>query len=94
MQYLVLAHDGTDPEAPARRQAAREAHLEKARELKARGRLLFGAALLDEEGRMVGSAVLVDFPTREELDRWLASDPYVKGGVWRTIQVTPCKVTV
>ncbi len=27
MQFVVIARDGTDPEAPARRQAARDAHL-------------------------------------------------------------------
>jgi len=94
MQYLVLAYDGTDDEAPARRQKARTAHLAKAQEMKAARALLYGAALLDDDGRMIGSAILVDFAHRADLDRWLATDPYVTGGVWHTIEVKPCRVSV
>ena len=32
MQFLVVAHDGTDAQALARRMAVREAHLEGARQ--------------------------------------------------------------
>jgi uncharacterized protein YciI len=94
MQFLVTARDGTDPEAPARRQAAREAHLAGARRLQQQGHMLFGAALLDDAGNMVGSAMLVDFPTRAEVDAWLSGDPYTTGGVWRSVEVTPCRVSV
>jgi uncharacterized protein YciI len=94
MNFLVIARDGADPDAPARRQAAREAHLAGARTLKEEGRMLFGAALLDDAGRMIGSAMLVDFPGRAEVDAWLAVDPYTTGGVWREVEVTPCKVSV
>ena len=54
MQWLIIARDGTDPEAPERRQVTRQAHLEHAARLQA--------------------------------------DPYVTGGVWRTIEVIPCRV--
>ena len=50
MQWLIIARDGKDAEAPARRQAARPAHLENAARLQAKGHLLVGGALTDEAG--------------------------------------------
>jgi uncharacterized protein len=47
---------------------------------------------LDENERMIGSVLIVDFPTRDALDEWLKIEPYVVGDVWRRIETTPCKV--
>jgi uncharacterized protein len=92
MQWLIIARDGQDPQAPGRRQAARPAHLENAARLQAQGHLLVGGALTDDHGNMIGSAAIAQFATRAELDRWLATDPYVTGGVWQDIQVLPYRV--
>lgn len=89
MHYLIIAHDGTDKGALDRRLAVRPKHLEIAKAMAEAGTLLEGGALLDEEGRMIGSMAIVDFPHREDLDHWLATDPYVTGGVWQDIQVRP-----
>lgn len=43
---------------------------------------------------MIGSAVIVDFPSRAELDDWLKNDPYVTGGVWQKIEVRPFRAAV
>lgn len=94
MHFLITAHDGKDAGAPARRQAAREAHLEGAKKMKESGAMLFGAALLDDDGNMVGSAMLVDLPDRAAVDAWLARDPYTTGGVWQEVSVVPCRVSV
>ena len=92
MQWLIVARDGTDEEAPARRMAARPAHLENAARLQAKGHLLVGGALLDEEGGMIGSACVAQFETRAELEEWLRTDPYVTGKVWQHIEVIPYRV--
>ncbi|MDP6788491.1 MAG: YciI family protein [Rhodospirillales bacterium] len=94
MQFVVIAHDGTDAEAPERRRSAREAHLAGARRLKDADAIVTGGAVLDEAGAMTGSVLIVDFETRAELDAWLASDPYVTGDVWRRIDVHPFRVAV
>ena len=94
MQFLVTAYDGTDPDAPARRQAVREAHLVGARKLAEEGRFLVGGAILDDAGQMIGSCVIADFPSRAALDEWLQSDPYVTGGVWQKIEVKPFRAAV
>ncbi len=94
MQYLIIAMDGADDDAPGRRQAVRDAHLEGVRAMKEAGTLLTGGAILDDGGRMIGSACIVDFPTADELDAWLKTDPYVTGDVWRDIQVKPFRVAL
>ncbi len=93
-QYLVTAQDGTDSEAIARRMAARPAHMENIAPMVADGRLKAGGALLDDDGHMIGSVVIADFATRVDLDHWLATDPYITGGVWKTIDVKPFRLAV
>jgi uncharacterized protein YciI len=89
MQFLIIAHDGTDEGALDRRMAVREAHLVGARAMKADGSMIVGGAILDDDGRMVGSSCIVEFPDRAAVDAWLATDPYVTGDVWRKIEVRP-----
>ena len=92
MQWLIIARDGKDGQAPERRLAARPAHLENAARLQAAGHLLVGGALVDDAGRMIGSAAVAQFATRAELDQWLRTDPYVTGGVWQDIEVLAYRV--
>jgi uncharacterized protein len=91
MTFLVLAHDGVDSEAPARRAAARPAHLATALRLRAAGHFLEGGAILDDGGRMIGSMLVMEFPSRAELEAWLAADPYSTGRVWKDVAVRPFK---
>jgi len=93
-QFLVLAYDATDAEAAARRKAARPAHFEGIKPMVAKGEIVVGAALLNDQGGMVGSAVVTEFPSRAELDAWLAREPYVKEGVWKKIEVRPVRIAV
>jgi uncharacterized protein len=92
VQWLIIARDGTDEQALARRMAARAAHLENAAKLQARGHLVVGGALVDGDGRMIGSACVAQFATRDELDAWLRTDPYVTAKVWQDIQIMPYRV--
>ena|SRR2546428_6247303 len=94
MQYLVIAHDGTDPEAQARRQAIRSTHLDGIRPLVEQGKILVGGAILDEAGAMVGSVVIANFASKAELNAWLEVEPYVTGGVWATVDVRPFRPAV
>ena len=94
MQFLITAYDGTDPDALARRLAARSAHLANVEPLAADGRMLMGGAILNAAGDMIGSATIVDFPGRAELDAWLTNDPYVTGQIWKKIDIVPFRVAV
>ena len=93
-QFLVTLYDGTDPDAPARRQAARPAHFARLPEALARGSLISGGAILDEKGAMIGSYLLAECESRAELDAFLAEDPYTKGGVWQRVEVRPVRVAI
>lgn len=92
MEFLVIAKDGTDPDALDRRLAARPAHFERARKAKKDGILLIGGAILDEHDQMVGSSLYVDIEDRESLDKWLAEDPYTTGNVWQEFEIHVMKI--
>ena len=92
MQFIVIAHDRKDERALERRMAARPAHIEMGDRYRDEKKLLYAVALLDENGVMVGSVMVVDFESRAELDAWLAVEPYVTGEVWQDIKIMPCKV--
>ncbi len=92
MQFLLLAYDATDADALNRRMATREAHLELVKVNQAKGHAKFGAALLDDTGKMIGSMMVLDYPDRASLDAWLADEPYVTQKVWDKIDITPCKI--
>ena len=87
MRYAIIARDGTDPDAKARRLAVRPAHLERVAPFVERGRVLIGGAILDDVGDMVGSVLLTDFADRAEVQAWVAEDPYVTGRVWKEIEL-------
>ena len=94
MQFLIIAYDGTDSEAKARRSAARSAHIDKAQALLAGGHVLIGGAILNEKEEMIGSSLVVEFESREALDQWLQNDPYVTGNVWQDITVQAFRTAV
>ena len=94
MQFMIVAYDGTDEGALDRRLAVRDSHIAGAIELKNKGNLIAGGAILDDTGRMIGSTTYVEFESRAELDAWLERDPYVTGDVWRDITITPIRLAV
>ncbi|MCH5585637.1 YciI family protein [Shimazuella sp. AN120528] len=91
MQFLILAYDGTDSMAKERRLQMRAEHIALGDKLVESRNMLFGAAILEND-QMIGSMLVVDFPTREDVDNWLALEPYVIGNVWEKIEITSCQV--
>lgn len=91
MQFILIAHDHKDG-GLQRRLAIRDKHVKLGDKMKAEGKYIMGVALLDEDNQMKGSVMILDFPSREELDSYLKTEPYVVNNVWDTIEITPCKV--
>lgn len=92
MQFLVIGRDGTDDKAMERRLAVRQAHIDLGEELRQTGSMWYGAALLDDNDNMIGSMLLMDFPSKKELQAWLDNEPYVTGKVWQSIEIQKCNV--
>ena len=92
MQFLLVAYDGTDPEALERRMKVRPDHLEKIAVLKKKGNFLLGGAILDENEKMIGSMIVYEFPNRSALDESLRNEPYIIGGVWQKIDIRPYRL--
>jgi uncharacterized protein len=92
MQFLLLAWDGTDSEALQRRLNVREEHLKRINGMKKDGEFLFGGAILDDSGKMVGSMIVYDFPDRESLEQKLKEEPYMTDNVWKKTEIRPFRL--
>ncbi len=94
MQFVILAKDARDPDTPSRRRKARAEHLDRALLDHKSGDLLFGGALLDDEGAMTGSILLVDLPDEAAVREWIANDPYTRNHVWESVEILPFRLAV
>ena len=78
MQYMIRALDGRN--MLEKRLAVRVQHLENLQKIK--GKILCAGGLLDEEGKMKGSALVIDFESEDALKEYLKSEPYIIEQVW------------
>ena len=50
--------------------------------------MAFAGPLLSDDGKtMVGSLLVIDFPSREEAQRWLADEPFTRAGVYASTTI-------
>jgi uncharacterized protein YciI len=92
MQFILTGHDGSDAGALERRMKVRENHLEKIADLKKSGNFICGGAILDDNGKMIGSMIVYEFPDRKALDGYLKEEPYIYGKVWEKIEIHPFRL--
>ena len=90
MQYIIIGLDGTDEAATERRLAVRDKHIALGDKLLASGNMWYGAALLDDDGNMKGSILMMSFENKRKLQEWLDVEPYVVGEVWKDITIHKC----
>lgn len=90
MQFMITALDGRDK--LAKRMEVRPRHLEGMDKL--RSNIICAGGLLDDEGKMKGSVLILDFPSRADLDSYLASEPYVTERVWEKIDIETMNVVI
>ena len=84
----------TDQEGTVeKRLAIRPQHLARLEKLDKEGRLIVAGAMPKDpsnpQAGFYGSTIIVDFNSREELDAWLADEPFLKEGVYSKIDVKP-----
>ena len=90
MQYIVKAYDGEN--MLGKRMEVRPRHLENMSGI--RGKVICAGGLLDESGKMKGSVLILDFESREYLDEYLKSEPYITEKVWERVEVEPMNVVI
>ena len=90
MQFLIRAYDGEGK--LDKRMEVRPRHLEGMKKLSAH--IISAGGLLDDEGKMKGSALIMDFESRKELDDYIANEPYVIEKVWEKIEIEPINVVI
>ncbi len=89
MQFILIARD--KPEAVEDRLRVRDAHMQGVKRGRAAGWIIDGGALLDANGQMAGSAMLLEFPDRAALDAYLSEEIYATEGVWGEVTVLPMR---
>ncbi len=90
MQFVIKAYDGEG--MLAKRMEVRPRHLEGME--RQRGHVICAGGLLDDEGKMKGSMLVMEFESREQLDDYLANEPYVQEHVWEKIEVERINVVI
>ncbi len=83
MQFVITAYDGAG--MLEKRMEVRQRHLEGMERLKEH--LVAAGGLLDDEGKLKGSVLIMEFQNREELDQYLSGEIYMKEHVWERITV-------
>ena len=90
MQFVIRAYDGAD--MLEKRMEVRPRHLENMGKVK--GKVVCAGGLLDEEGKMKGSLLVMDFESRDLLDEYLDSEPYITEHVWEKVIVERMNVVI
>src|SRR5215213_7350313 len=90
--FVLIAEDGTDSGAPARREAARERHLRSIRENAAAGRLVMSGPRIRADGSTAGSLQFFEVPDHAAMDDYLRQEPFALEGVWARREVLPFRI--
>ena len=90
MQFMITAHDGEN--MLEKRMAVRPRHLEGMAKLGKH--IVLAGGLLDDEGKMKGSVLILDLEDRAALDDYLMNEPYVVEHVWEKIEIETVNVVI
>lgn len=90
MQFIIRAYDGEG--MVDKRMEVRPRHLEGMERI--REHIICAGGLLDEEGKMKGSVLVMEFDNREQLDEYLSNEPYVQDKVWQKIEIEQMNVVI
>ena len=90
MTFIITAYDGEN--MLPRRMEVRPRHLENIARMK--DRVVCAGGLLDDEGKMKGSVLVMDFDSRADVDEYLKNEPYVTEHVWERVEVERLNVVL
>ncbi len=95
MLYAIIAEDTEN--SLAARLAARPAHVERLKELQAKGQLVLAGphpAIDSEdpgEAGFSGSLIVAEFESLTAAEQWASEDPYIEAGVYEKVTIKPYK---
>ena len=87
MPFMIYCLDKPGHEAV--RAQARDVHLDYLKGFA--DQVIVAGPLLNEDGGMIGSLLLMSFASRAEAEAFVAGDPYGKAGLFQSVTVTPWK---
>lgn len=87
---MIKAYDGEG--MLEKRMEVRPRHLEGMNRMSSH--IICAGGLLDPEGKMKGSVLVLDFEDRAALDTYLAAEPYVVEHVWEKVEVETMNVVI
>ena len=82
------------PNNLALRMANRPAHLDYAHDEKNPCKVKIGGPYLDANGDMCGSLIILEAPDHATAIAFTENDPYVKAGLFSSVDVRPYRLTV
>lgn len=77
------------PAMQERRAELREAHRDRLRRHDHPVTVHIGGPLLDDEGGMIGSLLVIEAADRGAVERYLAEDHYVRAGLFASTEIRP-----
>lgn len=90
MQFVVMAYDGEN--MLDKRMEVRPKHLEGMKELGEH--VICAGGMLDENGKLMGSTLIMEFDDRSGVDEYLRNEIYVREHVWEKITVEKMNVVI
>lgn len=89
MLVCLMAHDKSG--ALDVRMENRPAHVEY---LKSTNHVHLAGPLIDAQGGMCGSMIVLDVPDMATAESWAANDPYAKAGLFENVTLTEWKKVI
>ncbi|OZJ04498.1 hypothetical protein BZG36_02254 [Bifiguratus adelaidae] len=100
-EFIVIAYDADTSDALQHRLDVRPRHLKQAHKVLNNGFLKYAGAILKSHEpvqvqgakapAMIGSVMVVEAESEQEVKQRLDEDPYVKEGVWKQWEIRPFK---
>lgn len=88
--HVIIGHDG--PESAEKRNQNRPQHLVHLNKLNGEGRIAYAGPIRDDaDERSIGSVIVLSAASLQEARSIVDEDPYVVGGVFESVTVSPFK---
>lgn len=85
--YLLKAYDYPDENTRQKRSSFRDEHLRKIHRYRHDGLIIDAGALLDDDERIIGSLIIFQAETLQQIKSYLAEEPFVTENIWEEVDI-------